>query len=773
MRRAIVPTILVAVVTTPTTTSAQAPAGATTASVAAPPNASGRVQLPSEMELARLVDLAAARRGVRVEYDAGALKTSVTLRMLDGLDDSSVWQLAKETLQSRGFVLVQREGSGTYAVVRLADAAAQAPVLHEPLPAIGKLPEGFVTCVVRARHRSTKDLGEAIRPLLSKPGGVVAPVPGTDLLMISEFSDRFDALRPVLDVIDAASAGAVVREVLLRNTTSDTLVPLLAQVSAKKEIVTGQKPAGDVLPGSGARSVLVVAPLVEVDRWVALVEQLDAREATQTRAYTPRVFPAADVARLAEQITGVGSAGAGDERFRIVVDDLTGTLIVTGTSEQHERVSSLVERLDAVDGAAARPVRAFPIRNRGVGEIVATLRQLIAAGVLEPGGGDAATGAGQAQQTVGPSQAFNPTFSPQASGTPGVDAAAGRRTAPSAGSSGASSSSASAARAHPLLPGREDRRAGDSGGAGLTLTADEGTNTLIAVGEPRLLGQVESLLKLLDVRQPQVMLEVTLVSLSESDTLTLGVELEKLDTLGDASVRLSSLFGLSSAAAGGTRTVGDAAGFTGAVLSPGDYSVILKALANVSQGRTTTMPKVLVSNNESAQFSSVVQQPVTTTNIVSRDVTSTSFAGTQDAGTTISVRPQIAEGDHLVLTYSITQSAFVGQAAAAGIPPPRQNNSVSSSATIPDGHSVVVGGLEVLGESESVAKVPILGDIPLLGEVFKSRSTGVTKSKFYVFIRPVIMRHETFEDLKFASERPASEAGVSDGLPAWEARVMR
>ncbi len=735
--------------------SAQAPAPST-------PGAAGRVQLPSEMELARLVDLAASRRGVRVEYDASALKSGVTLRMLDGLDDSSLWQFAQESLQYRGFVFVMREGSGTYAVVRLAEAASQAPVVHEPLPPVGKLPEGYVTCVVKARYRSSKDLGEAVKPLLSKPGGAVASVPGTDLLMISEFSERFDALRPVLELLDSASAGAVVREVELRHTSADALVPLLTQVAAKKELVTGQRPVGDVIAGAAPTSVLVIAPAGEIGAWAALVEQLDARAATETRAYTPRVFPAADVGRLAEQ-----TAGAGDDRFRLVVDDLTGTLIVTGTREQHERVSALVERLDAVEGAAARPVRAFAIRNRGAGEIVGTLQQLIAAGILESGGPDTSASTSNAQQTAGPSQSFNPTFNPQvgdagAASTKNVVSAAGSPTAASA-----------AARSHPLLPGREDRRSEPSRPAGLTLTADEGTNTLIAVGEPRLLAQVEALLVMLDVRQPQVMLEVTLVSLSESDTLSLGVELEKLDALGDASVRLSSLFGLSSATSGGARTVGDAAGFTGAVLSPGDYSVILRALANVSEGRTTTMPKVLVSNNEQAQFSSVVQQPVTTTNIVSRDVTSTSFAGTQDAGTTISVRPQIAEGDHLVLTYSITQSAFVGQAAAAGIPPPRQNNSVSSSATIPDGHSVVVGGLEVLGESESVAKVPILGDIPLLGEVFKSRSTGVTKSKFYVFIRPVIMRHETFEDLKFASEKPAAESGVMDGLPAWEARVMK
>ena len=76
---------------------------------------------------------------------------------------------------------------------------------------------------------------------------------------------------------------------------------------------------------------------------------------------------------------------------------------------------------------------------------------------------------------------------------------------------------------------------GCSAGSGvdtLTLTADEATNTLIAVGEPRVLAQLETLLPTLDVRQPQVMIEAVLVSLSDSQTRQRGVELEKIECSG-------------------------------------------------------------------------------------------------------------------------------------------------------------------------------------------------------------------------------------------------
>src|SRR5262249_25600782 len=155
-------------------------------------------------------------------------------------------------------------------------------------------------------------------------------------------------------------------------------------------------------------------------------------------------------------------------------------------------------------------------------------------------------------------------------------------------------------------------------------------------------------------RQPQVMFEVLIVSLSESQTLDLGVELEKLISTGDARIRLSSLFGLGSRGAGGDRTVGDGSGFTGFVLNPGDFSVVLRALQTLHHGRSLSRPRLLVANNQQGVLDSVLTQPYASTN-ASNTVTTTSFGGSQDAGTQVTLKPQIAGvggGDHLNLEYS-------------------------------------------------------------------------------------------------------------------------
>ena len=200
--------------------------------------------------------------------------------------------------------------------------------------------------------------------------------------------------------------------------------------------------------------------------------------------------------------------------------------------------------------------------------------------------------------------------------------------------------------------------------------------------------------------------------------------------------KLGSLFGLGNALPERARRSPALAGTgaVGAVLDPGSFAALVKALETVNDGRTLTIPKVLVTNQQAANLNSVLQTPFASTN-ASTTVATTSFGGTQDAGTQISVTPRITEGDELSLDYTITLSSFVGDAASPALPPPRQQNMLKSTATIPDGFTVAVGGLEVETEGTTSRRVPILGSIPILGALFSSQSKTKTKSHFYVFLQ--------------------------------------
>jgi len=101
--------------------------------------------------------------------------------------------------------------------------------------------------------------------------------------------------------------------------------------------------------------------------------------------------------------------------------------------------------------------------------------------------------------------------------------------------------------------------------------------------------------------------------------------------------------------------------------------------------------------------------------------------------------------------YQITLNSFGTKPTEPSIPPPRNTSSIQSEATIPDGYTIVVGGLQATDESKNVDKVPILGDIPILEWVFKNTSIEKKHKTTYLFITPTIIKNEDFADLKDAS----------------------
>jgi general secretion pathway protein D len=304
------------------------------------------------------------------------------------------------------------------------------------------------------------------------------------------------------------------------------------------------------------------------------------------------------------------------------------------------------------------------------------------------------------------------------------------------------------------------------------VNADEATNTLFASGDAGLIDKIAGLITTLDVMPPQVMLEVLILNLSDSDAIDLGVEFRGVNDEGTV-VTLSSLFGLGAPNPGtGVQLPTSLLGLTGIVLKPGEFSALVHALEVLNKGRALNIPKVLVNSNQRANLASVLQTPFLSTN-VANVVATTTFGGTQDAGTTINVRPQIAEGDHLVLEYSIVLSTFVGPASAPSLPPPRQQNNLNSIATIPDGYTVALGGLETSSQTNGSSRLPLLGDLPLLGPLFRSNSKVTTHSRFYVFIRASILRSTDFQDLKFISDVDAHRADIDPRWPEVEPVLIR
>jgi general secretion pathway protein D len=204
-------------------------------------------------------------------------------------------------------------------------------------------------------------------------------------------------------------------------------------------------------------------------------------------------------------------------------------------------------------------------------------------------------------------------------------------------------------------------------------------------------------------------------------------------------------------------------GFTGLAVNPGDFSAVIRALATIGASDSVSKPELVVNNNAEAELRGVSLQPYAVVN-QGDQTTTESYGGDKEAGTILTITPQIAEGSHLILDYSVELSSFTGEATSI-LPPPSREDSVSSSVTIPDGYTVVVGGLEDRSITETVNKVPLLGDIPWLGELFKSTQKGNNRNRLYIFVRASIERSTSFEKLKYWSDEALGETTIESGLP--------
>ncbi len=713
-------------------------------------NDAERSLLAEQIDLARLLDLAASRLKLNIEYDPAVVKGTLTFRFSQAITDEQLWTLTNRLLASHGFTTVQMAGEKTLSVVKLADAVGQARIEgSDPLLASA----GFIRVMRRRQHRAAKDLIAPLQLVLSKPGGSVLQAEGSDLLVIADLKPQALKALELLDLLDVPRDASALEEFAVQHLAATELVTLVDRVLTTQVGLEPGSPTGKLVATPDERRVIIVAPRAQIARITDLLKRFDQREVQTTATYAPKVFSVTEVARLVTQTLSSDAKASGAPAIRIVEDSLTGTFSLRATASQHAQVAALVARLDAASSASSRPIRSFKLRNRPVREVLSLVETLVATGAVE--------GAGTMRD---PSSGERSPLAPAApeKSSQGVERAASS-TEPASGDRATPTSSEGGRRAATRALTTAD----------ISLSADEGTNTLIAVGDARMLAQLDQLISGLDVLEPQVMVEALVLALSESDALDLGVELQKLGVDGDAIGRIASIFGLGApTAAGSTLPTPSGAGFQGVVLDPGSYSAIVRALEVLNEGRTLTIPRVLVNNHQEGRLDSVLQTPFTSTN-ASDTVATTSFGGTVDAGTTITMRPQIAEGDHLLLEYDVSVSSFVGDSADPAIPPPRQQNKIASSVTIPDGYTVVVGGLLIDADSRASSQIPWLAKIPLLGWLFESTSKTKNTTRLYVFLRADVQRGLGFERLKYASDLAKDEAGLDDGTPRVEPRFIK
>jgi general secretion pathway protein D len=170
---------------------------------------------------------------------------------------------------------------------------------------------------------------------------------------------------------------------------------------------------------------------------------------------------------------------------------------------------------------------------------------------------------------------------------------------------------------------------------------------------------------------------------------------------------------------------------------------LLTLVESKDYGRVLAKPKILVNDNEPGIIDTTnttyVVQTGEVRNSTNDDITTTTEFKSYDAGIKLEITPHISEGELLLLEIVLTRSDFTGEITGA-VPPDTVKTTVDTMVTVPDTKTIILGGLLKLNQNKSGSKVPLLGDIPLIGTIFRSTSNSDIQSKLYVFVRAQISR---------------------------------
>ncbi len=292
--------------------------------------------------------------------------------------------------------------------------------------------------------------------------------------------------------------------------------------------------------------------------------------------------------------------------------------------------------------------------------------------------------------------------------------------------------------------GDEAKVKGDIG-----IHADEDLNALVVRAEPSILKEVQELVNSLDVRRAQVLIESAIIEVTGDTSDALGVQWVRGDL--DSPVAGTNFNnagpGLATIATG--VATGDYASAVGQGLTIGgfkesggdiDFGVIIQALKSNSSTNLLSTPSIMTLDNQEAEI--VVGQNVPFVTGQTASSTNTNPFTTidrQDVGVTLKVIPHIHDGEAIRLEVEATAESVSNTTVAGSADLITNKRSIKTMILSDDGETIVLGGLIRDDVREVVSKVPLLGDIPLLGWLFRSKSVNQVKSNLMVFLRPTIV----------------------------------
>ncbi|HEV7984660.1 MAG TPA: type II secretion system secretin GspD, partial [Steroidobacteraceae bacterium] len=551
---------------------------------------------------------------------------------------------------------------------------------------------------------------QAFLAILQVHGFVAVPA-GNVTKIVPDANMRQYASNDLPDRVSSSSDEMVTQVLAVQNVNASQLVPVLRPLmpqNAQLSAVTGS-------------NILILSDHASnVNRMMRIIARIDQTGSSDIDVIPLQSATAADTARvLTTLLAQTGEAASG---VKIVADDRSNSVLVSGDSALRLKIRTLVTHLDTpVDTGSTTVVRY--LRFSDAEDLAGRLKEQL-------------SGSSQSSSSSTMSKLLERNQSQPQPNAQGNTPKPGENAAGAPASSGGSATLSLA-------------------GGTATIWADKATNSLVITAGQRTLRAVNAVIDKLDIRRAQVLVQAIIVAVSVDKTADLGVNWAVDATNTAAAIggfiapiggnSIIDLFNDSQNVSNLTSNppTGTTIGIGKLTASGVNFAAILRALQSDTRTNIIATPQVVTRDNQEAKMEVAQEVPFLTGQYSTTNGTGSAFQTIQreEVGTILTVTPTINEGDAVLLKLQIESSSLAG-ATTGAVDLVTNKNVITTSVLIKDGNTLVLGGLIQDNVSNSDSSVPLLGHIPIIGELFRARNTSKTKTDFLIFLQPHILRDD-------------------------------
>ena len=564
-----------------------------------------------------------------------------------------------------------------YKVVPEADAKLQSgPV--EIGAASARDGDEVITQVFQLNHESANNMIPVLRPLVS-PNNTITAFPGNNTLIITDYAANLKRLSKVIATLDSPRPAAEVQVVVIKNSIASDIA-----VAVSKLMDEGNRGGGG----------------------------------------------------------GPGAGSDPSQRVVVMADPRTNSVLIRSANASKLALArSLVEQLDRPANADQANMRVVYLKNAEATKLVEVLQAVLS--------GESNGSSGSSDSSFGSSRSRNSggsMFGDSGSSSSGLSSSFGDSDSSSGGGLGSQSGI--------------NRERGNQGptsikAGGAIIAADPATNSLIITAPEPVYRNIRGVIDQLDSRRAQVYIESLIVEVKANTVAEMGIQWQ----FGTSRPGQNSVVGGTNFSTGGSNilavtqnpaALASAGGLNVGVVRNGvslfgqtflNLGLLARALEAETNSNIRATPNLLTLDNEEARIIIGQNVPFVTGQYATTNNTLSSPFQTierKDVGTMLRVRPQVSEGGTVKMEIAQEISSVVDTSQAAGIITNRR--AIDSNVLVDDGQIVVLGGLIEDSVEGGISKVPLLGDIPGLGRLFRYDNRKRVKTNLLIFLRPVVLR---------------------------------